>query len=133
MYKRQALSLFALETLEGACQVLAYGREKYAAWNWAKGANHSVPFDSMMRHLIAWQNGEEIDPESGLGHLDHAMCNMMFLIYYSLHYPELDDRFVRPQEDMRTVVEELSLPMEIVASRPTGYMHVGEKSPCAEN
>src|SRR3989337_1087432 len=32
-----------------------------------------------MRHLEAWRNGEKLD-ESGLSHLVHAACNLLFII-----------------------------------------------------
>ena len=88
-------SLFPLDTLDGACRVLMYGESKYAAWNWAKGSPWSVPYGSLMRHLNAFMAGEDIDSESGQHHLDHVMCNVMFLIYYRDNYPEGDDRFKR--------------------------------------
>jgi hypothetical protein len=45
-----------------------------------------------MRHLAAWQRGEENDAESGLPHLAHAMCNLRMLTLYAENYPQGDDR-----------------------------------------
>jgi hypothetical protein len=42
--------------------------------------------------MAAWQRGEEVDPESGLPHLAHAMCNLRMLTYYAEHYTEGNDR-----------------------------------------
>lgn len=85
-------SLIPLSTMEGEARVWAYGKQKYAAWNWAKGMAWSVPFACLMRHLAAWQRGEENDAESGLPHLDHAMCNLRMLKLYASKFPEGDDR-----------------------------------------
>lgn len=85
-------SLIPLCTLEEEARVWMYGKEKYAAWNWAKGMPWSVPFGSAMRHLAAWQKGEDIDPESGQSHLAHVMCNMRMLMLYAQTYKEGDDR-----------------------------------------
>lgn len=85
-------SLIPLVTLEDEARVWMYGREKYAAWNWTKGMPWSVPFACAMRHMAAWQRGEECDPESGLPHLAHAMCNLRMLTLYSTNYPQGDDR-----------------------------------------
>lgn len=85
-------SLSPLCTHEDELRVWAYGKEKYAAWNWAKGMAWSVPFASLMRHMAAWQMGENNDPESGLPHLAHAMCNLRMLTLYSRTFPEGDDR-----------------------------------------
>ena len=86
------LSLIPLSTLEDEARVWMYGKEKYAAWNWAKGMAWSVPFACAMRHLAAWQAGEDIDAESGQPHLAHAMCNLRMLTLYSKNYLEGDDR-----------------------------------------
>lgn len=85
-------SLIPLWTLFDECKVWMYGKAKYAAWNWAKGMAWSVPFACALRHLAAWQRGEENDPESGLPHLDHAMCNLRMLKLYSKNFTEGDDR-----------------------------------------
>lgn len=85
-------SLIPLCTLEEEARVWMYGKAKYAAWNWAKGMPWSVPFGSAMRHLAAWQKGEDIDPESGQSHLAHVMCNMRMLMLYAQTYQEGDDR-----------------------------------------
>ena len=85
-------SLIPFCTLEAEARVWEYGKRKYAAWNWAKGMNWSVPLACLYRHMAAWQRGEELDPESGLPHLAHAMCNLRMLTLYSETYPEGDDR-----------------------------------------
>lgn len=86
------LSLIPLCTLEDEARVWMYGKAKYAAWNWAKGMPWSAPLACLMRHMAAWQRGEENDPESGLPHLAHAMCNLRMLTLYSRTYKEGDDR-----------------------------------------
>jgi hypothetical protein len=85
-------SLIPLVTLEDEARVWMYGKRKYAAWNWAKGMDWSIPLACALRHLSAFQQGEDIDPESGLPHLAHAMCNLRMLTLYSRNYPEGDDR-----------------------------------------
>jgi hypothetical protein len=91
------ISLIPLCTLEDEARVWMYGKQKYAAWNWAKGMDWSVPLACAMRHIAAWQRGEELDAESGLPHLAHAMCNLRMLTLYSKTYPEGDDR---PPKDL---------------------------------
>lgn len=83
------LPMFALE---GAVRVLMYGAKKYKPGNWLKGQPWTVPYDSAMRHLKDWQRGEDIDPESGEAHLDHALVNLIFLAAYRDIYPEGDNR-----------------------------------------
>lgn len=86
-------NLIPFHLLAGVARVLTFGKVKYAPWNWAKGSDWSVSFDCLLRHLFKWFFcGEEIDEETGLHHLDHAMTNLLFLRHYSMHYPEGDDR-----------------------------------------
>lgn len=89
---KPAFDLVPLVALEGCAKVFEYGRRKYASWNWAKGMDWSIPYSCMLRHLAAWQRGEDNDPESGLPHLGHVMCNLVMLTTYARTYPEGDNR-----------------------------------------
>ena len=71
-------SLIPLETIEGIVEVLTYGIKKYKRDNWKK-VSINRNFGALLRHLTKWQSGEEFDPESGLHHLDHALCDLMFI------------------------------------------------------
>lgn len=86
------LSLIPLCTLVDEARVWEYGKNKYAAWNWAKGMAWSVPLACALRHLAKFQQGEDLDPETGLPHLAHAMCNLRMLTLYATTFPEGDDR-----------------------------------------
>lgn len=67
--------------LEAVTRVLTYGAEKYAPDNWRHVNNpDSRYFAAAMRHMMAHKKGEKIDPESGLPHLAHAACSLMFLL-----------------------------------------------------
>lgn len=63
--------------------VLAFGARKYAPDNWQR-----VPqpreryFSAAQRHLVRWRLGERADPESGLPHLAHAVCCLLFLLWF---------------------------------------------------
>lgn len=75
---------------------LTYGEIKYNTHNWRKGFKWSSLIDSLMRHLEAFKEGEDIDAESGLPHLAMIGCNVAFLIeHYDKNLGE-DDRFKAP-------------------------------------
>lgn len=80
--------------LTTTAQVLDHGQQKYGPWNWAKGTfSYSRLYSALQRHLQAWWNGEELDQETGLPHLWHANCCMMFLTRYTHDLLGTDDRF----------------------------------------
>jgi hypothetical protein len=79
--------------MEGLAQVLTFGAQKYAANNWRKGFEYSRVIAALMRHLAAIQRGEDIDPESGLPHIDHLGCCWMFLSNLMKTRKDLDDRW----------------------------------------
>jgi len=87
------LNLLSTEALNQTAAVLAFGAEKYASHNWRKGFTWSRPLAAAMRHLTAFNDGEDKDPESGLSHLAHAACCIMFLLEFEKTHPELDDRY----------------------------------------
>lgn len=87
------MDLLDRELLEGVARVLAFGAEKYAAHNWRAGIATSRLYAAAMRHLVASLNGEDVDSESGLDHLAHAGCCLMFLLWMKKHRPDLDDRW----------------------------------------
>ena len=87
------ITLLDRDFLEGAAQVMRFGAEKYGRHNWCKGISHTRLADAAMRHLIAWASGEDIDPESGLPHIDHASASLNMLRGNQRLHPGLDDRF----------------------------------------
>ena len=69
------------EVLEEMAKVLTYGAEKYGKDNWKLNTDLDRYIDALYRHLAAWRMGEELDQESDLHHLSHAITNIAFLIY----------------------------------------------------
>lgn len=85
-------SLLDMKTLEGLVKVLMMGAEKYSDYNWQKGLPINEVYESLMRHLVSFMNGEDNDSESGLSHLDHALCNIYFMKWFMDNKPEMDNR-----------------------------------------
>lgn len=80
----------------GIGQVLTKSREKYDHYNWCKPTQLSTPYESMMRHILAFQSGEDFDKETSAHHLLHAATNLMFMYYHITNNPEeSDDRFFK--------------------------------------
>lgn len=88
------LHLLPTESLEEIAKVLAFGAQKYDSWNWTNGLAWSRVLGATLRHLYKWARGIDVDEESGLNHLAHAGCNILFLLWYSTYRKEYDDRFI---------------------------------------
>lgn len=57
------------------------GALKYGRANWrAVGIRASIYYDAIDRHMSAWFEGEDIDPDSGLPHLAHALAGLAIIV-----------------------------------------------------
>ena len=63
--------------------VREYGCQKYhKPDNW-RNVEASRYWDALLRHVLAaWDDWQAVDPESGLPHLHHIICNAGFLAQY---------------------------------------------------
>lgn len=90
------IELIPAVALEEIAKVLAFGKRKYSAWNWTGGIAWSRLLGAALRHLWSYARGEDKDPESGLSHLAHAGCCVVFLIWHERFRRDLDDRHRDP-------------------------------------
>lgn len=77
--------------LEGASK---YGRHNYRA----AGVRSSVYYDATMRHLMAWWEGEDTDPDSGMSHITKAITSLVVLRDAMIQDMCTDDRPPRSAE-----------------------------------
>ena len=88
--------------------VLSFGASKYNDHNWRGGFKWSRLVDASLRHLTAWNEGQDKDEESGLSHLAHAACCLLFLLEHEAKKLGEDDRYKEPKEQpISTLVQEM--------------------------
>jgi hypothetical protein len=75
------LSLVPLPAIEAMGRALMFGAAKYGRYNYTLGFETHRLIAACLRHLGAWQEGEDLDPESGLSHLDHAITCLAMLVH----------------------------------------------------
>ena len=93
------IHLVPTKTISDAAYVFGFGAQKYGENNWREDLNimpFSRQYSSIQRHMMAWFSGEDLDPESGLPHLDHALTQLMIL-KTSVDFADktqIDDRYI---------------------------------------
>ena len=76
--------LLPLDLIEGIVKVLTFGANKYTDNGWQSVDNGYARYKAaLLRHMLAYENGHDIDAESGLHHLDHLLTNAMFIRHMS--------------------------------------------------
>lgn len=77
------LRLLPRVAMEEEAWALAHGARKYGAWNWREPGRRpraTVYGEAVLRHVLAWMDGENLDEESGRSHLAHARAGLGILL-----------------------------------------------------
>lgn len=74
-------TLLPWDAVEQVVRVLDFGAKKYARDNWKHVPNAKQRYAAAaFRHMAAHAKGERLDPETGISHLAHAGCCILFLL-----------------------------------------------------
>lgn len=75
--------LLPFRAVKEVVEVLTYGSRKYADDNWkiVPGARQRY-ISAAFRHLTDWAGGEKKDKETNKSHLAHAVCCLLFLLWF---------------------------------------------------
>lgn len=87
LWPNTATVMGAMGLLDGACK---YGRSNFRAI----GVRSSVYYDAARRHLDRWFEGEDIDPDSGLPHMAHALASIAIIVDAQAAGKLNDDRMI---------------------------------------
>lgn len=105
---------------EGASK---YGRHNYRA----SGIKASVYYDALMRHSMAWWEGQDIDPDSGINHITKAIATLVVLRDSMMHKTLIDDRPPKTKAFMNTLNKLASkIRVKHKDKQPTHYAHTGQ-------
>lgn len=76
-----------------AARVHALGERKYGFYNWRKtNVSTCTYIAAIKRHLDAFLDGEDLDPESGESHIAHIVASGNILLDAANHGTLVDDR-----------------------------------------
>ena len=74
-------TLVPWDGMDEVVKVLEFGAKKYARDNWKRVEHAETRYlAAAFRHIIKYNEGEAADTETGLSHLAHATCCLLFLL-----------------------------------------------------
>ena len=92
--EKPPIALLPISGLFEAAKVMGFGATKYGKYNWAGGIEYTRLTSAAMRHILYFLGGEDLDPETGISHIAHAICCLLMLHEMIVRYPDMDDRLV---------------------------------------
>jgi hypothetical protein len=87
------LSLIPFVAEVAMAHAFMYGAKKYGRYNYCKGHDLSQLVASAKRHISKFYAGEDLDSESGVHHLGHAMVNLAMILQEMDLRTLTDDRY----------------------------------------
>lgn len=90
--EKPKMSLIPQLALVEVAKVFGYGANKYTEYNFSKGSDKTVYTDAALRHINSYLLNKDLDEESGLSHLAHAISNLMMLLDNDLNKASIDNR-----------------------------------------
>jgi hypothetical protein len=95
--KKCPLGLIPSYAMQETAWVHKLGSTKYGPFNWRNsGVCASTYVHAILRHLNAWRDGEDLDPESGRSHIAHVACCCNILLDAANCGKLVDDRSIPP-------------------------------------
>ena len=91
--KKSPMEYLVFSILEQDAKCHKHGADKYGKLNWRNtNIKASVYVGAIMRHFMAWEGGEDLDPDSGLSHLAHIRACCAVILDSTDHGTFVDDR-----------------------------------------
>lgn len=87
------LGLLPVAAIEVASLALAHGAGKYGLYNWRQTRVPAMTYvHAALRHIHAYIDREDTDPDSLAPHLGHAIASLAILLDAARHGVLIDDR-----------------------------------------
>ena len=95
--EKPKMHLLPPKAINEVAKVLTFGAQKYDEENWRKLEDLQSRYSSgALRHIFAHLDSEDLDPESGLSHLAHAICCLLFKLEIELEDAKIEEE--KPRE-----------------------------------
>lgn len=106
--KKAPLRLVPPALLLWTSKAMEEGAKKYGPYNWRTGPaiQLSIYIEAALRHLLAFLDGETIDPDSGLPHAAKAAACMAIILDATAINHIVDDRSPGPGPGILKILKE---------------------------
>ena len=99
-------------------KVLTFGAEKYDAENWRKLDDLQNRYTAgALRHIFAHMDGEQLDPETNLSHLAHALCCLLFKLEIELENAKIEEEKPREADTTEHTARDQSFESDILTDK----------------
>lgn len=96
--------------LEEVLRAAKHGVDKYGRDNWQHLPEARERYlDAAYRHIAARRKGEMRDEESGASHLAHAVCSLLFVLWFDLKEGKPMDFWEKRCHEMEAIARRLRL------------------------
>lgn len=90
------LDLVPTALLYGVAKAMEFGAQKYGRNDWRDGGSYGDYVAALLRHVLAFHDGEDHAPDSGVHHLAHAGACIAMLLDWQARGLGDDDRYKQP-------------------------------------
>jgi len=112
------MNLLPPKAILEVAKVLTFGAEKYDAENWRKLDDLQNRYTAgALRHIFAHMDGEELDPETNLSHLAHALCCLLFKLEIELENAKIEEEEPRETDSTEHTARDQSFESDILTDK----------------
>ena len=116
--EKPKMNLLPPKAIVEISKVLTFGAAKYDAENWRKLDDLQNRYTAgALRHIFAHMDGEELDPETNLSHLAHAMCCLLFKLEIELENAKSEEERPRETDSTEHTARDQSFESDILSDK----------------
>ena len=112
------MNLLPPKAIMEVSKVLTFGAEKYDAENWRKLDDLQNRYTAgALRHIFAHMDGEQLDPETNLSHLAHALCCLLFKLEIELENAKIEEEKPREVDTAKHTARDQSFESDLLYNK----------------
>ena len=116
--EKPRMDLLPPKSIFEVAKVLGFGAEKYGPENWRLLENLQDRYTAgALRHIFAHMDGEDLDPESGMSHLAHALCCLLFKLEIELENAKIEEEKPRETDSAEHTARDQSFESDILTEK----------------